>query len=206
MRIVKPAIGMAAVSAGLVSAGLVLASPVPAQAASDTIVISEVQTRGSNGGFDEFIELTNVGTAPVDITGWHIDGCNSSDSIRTRLTVGAPPEGEGEPFEVSLAPGETFLATNDNASTGGYDGTVPGDQNYGVGLTDDGGVRLVDPEDGATVDAVAFSAGATSCLEGEPAEAHPGTSLDDSADRISTTDTDNNLADFDRNPAPTPGS
>src|SRR5215203_1646924 len=43
-----------------------------APAVSTDIVISEFRTRGPNGGNDEFIDLYNLSSAAVDISGWKI--------------------------------------------------------------------------------------------------------------------------------------
>ena len=58
----------------------VLASAVPAAAQSappNEVVISEFRTRGPVGGNDEFVELRNASAAPVDISGWRLQGCAS---------------------------------------------------------------------------------------------------------------------------------
>ena len=52
-------------------------------AVSSTVVISEFRTRGPNGGNDEFIELYNLSTSPVNIGGWRIRGsCSPGSSAR----------------------------------------------------------------------------------------------------------------------------
>lgn len=182
-----------------------IATAAPAHAVSTTVVINEVQTRGDNGGNDEFIELRNVSASEQTITGFTVFGCNSTGSITNRFVVGEV-EGSEELQEVVLQPGESYLATNDNASGNSYDGPVPGDQTYGQGVADDGGVRL---SNGTTIiDEVGFSA-TTPCLEGDPAPAHPGfgTAQDISATRADgVPDTDENSIDFTQSTAPTPMS
>ena len=49
-------------------------TPQKTQAVSSTVVISEFRTRGPNGGNDEFIELYNLSSSPVNISGWQIRG------------------------------------------------------------------------------------------------------------------------------------
>src|SRR5689334_996297 len=51
------------------------------------IVISEFRTRGPNGAADEFIELYNNSSSVVDVSGWKINGSNSSGATSTRLTI-----------------------------------------------------------------------------------------------------------------------
>ena len=135
---------------GVVCALLVTGSalvPERARAVSTTVVISEFRTRGPAGGNDEFVELYNVSTAPVNIGGWKIRGSNSSGTVSTRATV---------PAGTMLGPGCHFLATNSAAS--GYSGTVPGNVTYGTGITDDGGIALTLADD-SIVDQVGMSAG-----------------------------------------------
>ncbi|HWR13971.1 MAG TPA: PxKF domain-containing protein [Terriglobales bacterium] len=104
----------------------------PAFAGSDTVVISEFRTRGPQGGNDEFIELYNLSSSPVAIGGWKINGSNSSGTTGTRVTIAAG---------TVLNPGCHFLATNTASS--GYSGSVTGDQSYATGVTDDGGIALL---------------------------------------------------------------
>ena len=118
-------------------------------AVSTTIVISEFRTRGPNGGNDEFIELHNLSNAPVDIGGWKIRGSSNSGVVGDRLTIAAG---------TTLGPGCFFLATNSSASGGPYSGSVPGNQSYGTGIADDGGLAITLPND-TIVDAVGMSNG-----------------------------------------------
>jgi uncharacterized protein len=99
----------------------------PADASASGVVISEFRTRGPVGGNDEFIELRNAGPAPVDISGWLLQGCASGSpgNASTRATVD-----DG----VVLAPGQSYLFANTAAA--GYSGTVTPDQTYGTGITD----------------------------------------------------------------------
>jgi len=74
---------------------------IAATAAAQSVRITEYMYSGSGG---EFIELTNVGTAPVDLTGWSYD-----DDGRTpgAFSIGA--------FGV-VAPGESVVITEDPVS------------------------------------------------------------------------------------------
>src|SRR5215207_4901404 len=105
---------------------------VAAQAAP--VVVSEFRFRGPDGGNDEFIELRNTTAVPQAIGGWLVQGCSSGGTVVTRATIAAG---------VSLPAGGSYLLTNNNAS-GPYSGAVPGDQTYGTGIADNGGIRLVD--------------------------------------------------------------
>ena len=126
-----------------------LASPPPARCVSSTIVISEFRTRGPNGGNDEFIELYNLSTSPVNISGWLIRGSNSSGEVTTRAVI--------DPNTI-LNAGCHYLLTNPNSSGGPYSGPVPGNQTFGPGITDDGGIAVT-MAGGAIVDQVGMSNG-----------------------------------------------
>ena len=118
-------------------------------AGSTSVVISEFRTRGPNGGNDEFIELYNLSGGAVAIGGWKIRGSNSTGSVLTRLTIAAGT--------VLPAHGH-WLATN-STTPGGYSGPTAGDQTYGTGITDDGGIALTTPDD-TVIDMVGMSTGA----------------------------------------------
>ena len=122
-------------------------SPPPVQAISSTIVIGEFRTRGPNGANDEFIELYNLSSSPVNIGGWKVKGSNSSGTVSTRATISSG---------TVLNPGCHYLLTNLN--TDGYSGSVPGNQNFSPGITDDGGIAVTRPDD-TVVDEVGMSSG-----------------------------------------------
>ena len=163
--------------------------PRKVQAVSATVVISEFRVRGPSGGNDEFVELYNLSNSPINIGGWKINGSNNAAGTSTRLTITAgttiPAKGH-------------FLATNSAAS--GYSGAVPGNQTYTVGVTDDGGIALLDASN-VIIDQVGMSAG--SAYKEGTTLAQLGTSnLNRSYERKpgglngSTQDTDNNATDF----------
>lgn len=114
--------------------------PVAAQG-STGIVISEFRFRGTNGGNDEFIELFNGSTAPVNVGGWLIRASNNNTppSVATRATI---------PAGVVINPGCFFLVVNNSTSTTapGYSGSVPGNLTYATGFADDGGVAVARPD------------------------------------------------------------
>lgn len=112
---------------------------------SAAVVISEFRTRGPNGGNDEFIELYNRTSTDVAIGGWKVNGSNASGTVSTRVTIAAG---------VTLGPGCYYLATN--SASGGYSGAVPGNQTYGTGITDEGGIALLMP-DNTIVDQVGMN-------------------------------------------------
>jgi predicted extracellular nuclease len=170
---------------------LVLASAVditPALAASNSVVISEFRVRGPQGGNDEFIELYNLSSSPVNIGGWKVNGSNNAGTTSTRATI---------PANIVVNPGCHYLLTNSGSS--GYSGSVTGDQTYSTGVTDDGGIALLN---GTTViDAVGMSTG-SAYKEGTQLASLGSTNANRGYERKpggtsgSGTDTDNNSADF----------
>jgi len=158
-------------------------------AASATVVISEFRTNGPNGGSDEFIELYNLSDSPVSIGGWLVRGSNSSGGTTTRATITAG---------IVLGAHCHYLLTNRATGGGPYSGSVVGDQTYSTGITDTGGIGLLD---GTTVvDQVGMSTGSV-YKEGAVLAALTG-NLNQSYERKpggasgSGQDTDDNASDF----------
>lgn len=103
------------------------------------LVISEFRTRGSSGDNDEFVELYNPTGAAVNIGGWTIK--RSSDcggSTYTLLTI---------TYNTVINAGQHYLMLSTNSSLSGAD------QVFSPGLTDSGGLALVDLG-GNVIDAV----------------------------------------------------
>ena len=158
----------------------------PASASESGIVVSELRFRGPAGGNDEFVELYNSGSAPVDISGWRLQGCAASS--------GNPSDRASVPGGTTLQPGDHYLFANSN----GYSGTVPADATYSTGISDSGGARVVSAG-GTAVDGVASSDGSTDqCREGSGLDL-PTTDRDNSFERKNggVQDTNDNAADFD---------
>lgn len=118
---------------------------VSAQAAD--LSISQFRVRGPAGGNDEFVELFNAGSTAMDLSGYKLNASNASGTTGTRLNF---------PSGTSIAPGCHLLLTN--SASGGYSGSVAGDIKYSTGVTDDGGLALLDTS-GTIVDQVGLSAG-----------------------------------------------
>src|SRR5215213_8500179 len=153
------------------------------QVATD-LVISEFRFHGSAGAGDEFIEIYNPTTSPVNLNGWKLSGSNNAGSSGTRYTFAA---------DLFLQPGQHYLISHNS-----YNDPVAADVTYGSGITDDGGVALVRP-DNSIADQVGLSAGS---LYKEGAVLAPlTTSVDQSYERQldisgSCTDSNNNASDF----------
>jgi DNA/RNA endonuclease G (NUC1) len=162
-----------------------------AEAASTTVVISEFRVRGPNGAADEFVELYNLTNSPIDISGWKINASNNAGTTSTRLTVNAgttiPAHGH-------------FLAYDSSASGGPYSGTVAGNQPFTTGITDDGGIALLNGSN-VIIDQVGMSTG-SAYKEGTVLASLGSTNANKCYERKpgdgsgSTQDTDNNSTDF----------
>jgi predicted extracellular nuclease len=161
--------------AGLVSGGI-------SALASNTIVISEFRFRGPAGGNDEFVELLNISTTNVDITGWKLVGSSNTSPNGTRATN--PP--------VVLAPGEHFLYAN-----AGYTDSVWPNVAYTSGFSDNGGVAITTSND-VIVDAVGVTTTANGYREGTPLPTMLTVNTNQSYMRKAngTQDTDDNSLDF----------
>lgn len=184
----RPARVLVCAVAGVVALSALVARP---RAASSSIVISEFRVRGPVGGSDEFVELFNLSAAPVNIGGWTIRASNASGTVGTRLTIAAG---------TVLSPGCYFLATNSSTSGGPYSGGVAGNQTYGTGITDDGGIAIADAG-GTIIDQVGLSSG-SAYGEGTRLASLGSSNQNRSYERLpggvagAFTDGDNNATDF----------
>ncbi len=155
--------------------------------ASD-LTISQFRVRGPQGGNDEFVELHNGGPTAVDVGGYQFRASNASGTVGTRATL---------PAGTSIAPGCYLLLTN--AASNGYSGSVTGDIDYKTGVTDTGGLALVDAG-GTIIDQVGLSSG-SAFGEGTRLASLGSTNADRGYARLSDStgavqDTDDNAADF----------
>lgn len=117
---------------------------VMAQGANAPIVISEVRTRGSAGASDEFVEIFNTTTEPIDISGYTLRGSSNAGATSIRATV---------PAGTTLQSRQYYLFVNAS-----YNDAVPGNQTFSSGIVDDGGVAIFDSS-ATSIDQVGFSAG-----------------------------------------------
>ncbi|GAA0653572.1 lamin tail domain-containing protein [Brevundimonas lenta] len=154
------------------------------------VVISEFQTAGPGMSTDEFIEITNTGTAPVDISGWKLvyrSGSGVSD-----VSIHTFPPG------TIIPAGGHFLGVGT-----GYVGPVAGDfVNITTFSSTSGGFGLREAG-GLLVDSVAYGPATNIFIEGTTATAPlQGQSLERRLD--GSQDTDNNSVDFVARSSPTP--
>ncbi|OZB73274.1 MAG: hypothetical protein B7X33_00210, partial [Lysobacterales bacterium 13-68-4] len=114
--------------------------------ASD-LEINQFRVRGPAGGNDEFVELINAGPTAIDVSGYKLNASNASSTVGTRLTF---------PSGTRIAAGCHLLLTNSGSS--GYSGSVAGDLSYSTGVTDTGGLAILDAS-GTVLDQVGLSSG-----------------------------------------------
>jgi predicted extracellular nuclease len=179
----------------LTLAGVILTGVIDlptARAASDNVVISEFRTRGPQGDNDEFVELYNASSAPVNIGSWTLRASSNTGVAGVRATV---------PTGVTLNPGCHYLFVNSTATTG-YSGSVTGDRTYTTGVVDNGGVAIFDGPAGVggLVDAVGLN---TTSVYREGTVLTPLTTNEDrgyerkpGGSSGNSQDTDNNTNDF----------
>lgn len=119
--------------------------------APDVLVISQVQTRGDNGGNDEFVEIYNPSSAPVLFdASWSlkarsaIGGVSSctTNSLATRFTGGG---------QTIPAHGHVLFT---NMTVPPYNGATASDGTYSIGIPDAASVVL--QHNNTVVDALCF--------------------------------------------------
>jgi lamin tail-like protein len=178
-----------------------------AQSASSDLVVSQVYSGGGNAGAsytNDFVELFNPGTAPVDLTGWTIQYASAASTTwQATALSGSVPAGRyylvqlasaaavGSPLPAPDASGTTNLAVS-----GGKIALVRGSAALTCGAS--AGSCSSNP---LVADLIGY--GAATDYEG--AGAAPALSSASAAVRASSgcTDTDDNSADFtETTPAP----
>lgn len=128
-------------------------------------LLSEVATGGSSAS-DEFVEIYNAGSAPVELGGCELAYVSASGSSVTLKVAFAAP--------LPVGPGQHLLVAN---AAGAYAATA--DATYAGGLAGDGGTVVLRRGDGGVIDALSWGTAANSYAEGAPAPAPPaGSSLE----------------------------
>lgn len=121
----------------------------PNQVQATNVVISEFRFHGDGGGNDEFVELYNPTSNPVNISGWWVR--RSSNSGSTFDIVQIP----SNPTTTNFLPGQYYLVSNT-----GYSGSTTADLTYSTtGIADDGGVALTLSNKTTIIDQVGLSNG-----------------------------------------------
>jgi len=166
---------------------------------SPNLVISQFQAGGTANPNDEFVEIHNIGSAPVDLNGYRVvyrsaNGTNDVGpfGVWTTSTI--------------LQPGQFYLV----ASTG-YTGSAPADSTYDPSVclcsmsATAGGLAIRNGESntGVIIDAVGWGSATNIFFEGTRTTAPPNST---SQIRVlnSCQDTDSNASDFTNQNPPTP--
>ena len=158
-----------------------------------SLVLAEVVTGGASAS-DEYVEIANVSSSPVDLAGLELVYVTAGGSTITRKATWSTT--------VSLAPGRHLLLAN---SSGTY--AALADTSYGGGLAATGGALVLRPIGGAPLDALGWGDALNAFVEGSAAPAPvPGTSLErrPGGSAGNGLDTNNNSADWTVNSAPVP--
>jgi uncharacterized protein len=174
-----------------------------AGAASGSVVITEVYGGGGNSGApyaNDFIELTNLGTAPADVSGWSVQyasAAGTSWSNKTDLTG-------------TIAPGAAYLVQGASGGANGQPLPTP-DVTGGINMSATAGkVALVSSTTNltcttgcATAAGVVDFVGYGTANDSETAPAPAGSNTQSVTRQDPTADHDNNATDF-AAAAPTP--
>jgi hypothetical protein len=158
-----------------------------------TLVVSEVQTGGTSAS-DEFVELANQGSAPVDLLGLEVIYATSSGSTVTRKATWSAT--------TILDPGRRILLAN---SSGVYASSA--DATYSGGFAAPGGAVAIRVVGGVAVDAVGWGDATNAFVEGTAASAPPaGSSLErgPGGPAGNAADTNDNAQDWFVQGAPSP--
>jgi predicted extracellular nuclease len=193
---------VAAATVAVVVAVTLMQEQVWARSASG-IVISEYRFRGPKGADDEFIELFNAGSAPVNVGGWliRVSANNVPTSLATRATI---------PANTVIPAGCYYLVANATTTTGfvGAGRPTPNLTYANNAYADDGGVAIATGTTAASiVDQVGQGTAPNAYGEGArliPANLPPGVVLTTNVERgierrpgvNGHFDTDNNASDF----------
>ncbi len=158
-----------------------------------TLVVSEVQTGGSSAS-DEFVEVANQGSLPVDLLGLEIVYATSSGSTVTRKATWAS--------SLVLDPGKRVLIAN---GAGVF--AAVADATYSGGFAATGGAIALRVVGGSVIDAVGWGDATNGFVEGAAAVAPPaGSSLERApgGPAGNGTDTNQNSLDWFVQAAPSP--
>ena len=160
-----------------------------------TLLVSEVQTGGASAS-DEFAEITNVGTASVDLAGFELVYVTSTGSTVTRKASWSAP--------LLLDPGSHLLVAN---SAGIYGPLA--DASYTGGFAATGGAIVLRAIGGAPVDAIGWGDATNTFVEGQPVAAPAaGSTIERKPGGIggNTLDTNSNSSDWLAQATPNPQS
>jgi hypothetical protein len=152
---------------------------------SSDLLVAEVVTGGASAS-DEYVELTNASTVPLDLAGLELAYVTSTGSTVTRKASWDAP--------LVVEPGRHVLLAN---SLGIY--AAVADATYSGGLSATGGTVVLRPVGGAPIDSVSWGTAASEFVEGSAAPAPPaGSSIERRPGGVdgNTVDSNDNAADL----------
>jgi len=168
----------------------------PVEAVSSGIVISQVYGGGGNGGStykNDFIELFNRGTSPVDVTGWSVQYASAAATSAWQVTT---------LNSFTIQPGQYYLV-QEAQGAGGTTNLPPPDTTGTIAMSaTSANIALVNnttalatgcPAAASVVDLVGY--GSSACHETTSTAALTNTTAD-IRNNNGCTDTDNNSSDF----------
>lgn len=153
---------------------------------------SELNSSGSQSTTDQYVEITNYGDAPVDMSGYQLFRCGENGT--QYLQIGALPDGS------VLAPGDSYLAAH---AEGAY--AAEADVTYGTAMHwRDFGVTLLTAADEIVDRVGVYSNRNSPCTAGSPVDEKLNHFDGTTYQRVS--DTGDNSTDFVVTATRTPGT
>jgi hypothetical protein len=175
------------------SSGHTTLTCVAAPSGTALVRINEVATGTLASGADEFVELSNTGTATADISGWKLVYRSATGTNDVALAT--------VPAATTLAVGAFYLVGGAS-----YSGAQPADVSFSPGLASAGGAVGLRDGSGTLIDGVGWGTATNALVEGSAAPAPPTTSAPGSSiERLPNGhDTNNNATDFSVTSSPSP--
>jgi hypothetical protein len=160
----------------------------PPPATSALLLVNELMTGAVGAAADEFVEIVNAGSTEADIGGWKLVYRSASGTSDTALAT--------VPTGTVLPAGGFYLFAG-----AGYSGSAPADQSFSTGLAAGGGAVGLRDASGNLVDSVGYGTATNALVEGTAA---PAPAAGSSIARRSSSDSNDNAADFAVAATPTP--
>jgi Lamin Tail Domain/Collagen triple helix repeat (20 copies) len=160
---------------------------------SGTVRINEFMTGTAAAASNEFVEIVNVGTAAIDLSGYKLVYRSAAGTSDTSLDT--------IPSGTTLAAGAFYLFGGS-----GYTGPPAADQSFATALAGTGGGLALRDASGAIVDSVGYGTATNAFVRGTAAPAPPTVAAPGNSDvRLPDGhETGDNSADFSVSTTPTP--
>ena len=160
---------------------------------SGTVRINEFMTGTASAASNEFVEIVNVGTGAVDLSGYKLVYRSAAGTSDTSLDT--------IPSGTTLAAGAFYLFGGS-----GYAGPPAADQSFATALAATGGGLALRDVSGTIVDSVGYGTATNAFVRGSAAPAPPNAAAPGNSDvRLPDGhETGDNSADFSVSTSPTP--